>query len=165
MSVCKKCGEEFSKFEKINGKRMDSRRRLYCFKCNPFGSRNFYKGNLVHRVKEEKEKIIKKCIECGKEFKWTKNSVCSTCRGRHQRDDNRKIIYSSLENKCCICGYDKCEDALALHHIDPAIKELTFASSWGLAIETLKEEAKKCILLCCRCHAEVHAGITKAPFL
>ena len=28
-----------------------------------------------------------------------------------------------LGGKCCICGYDKCIDALVFHHRDPSIKE------------------------------------------
>lgn len=57
--------------------------------------------------------------------------------------------------KCNICGYDKCIEALAFHHLDPLEKDFTIGGkSWGF--EKLKLEADKCILLCSNCHIEVH---------
>lgn len=81
----------------------------------------------------------------------------------------RKSIKSrmvSCMGKCCqICGYDKCNSALEFHHIDPKEKDFTF----GKVISTpknaalLKNELKKCIMLCSNCHREVHEGITEIP--
>jgi len=60
-------------------------------------------------------------------------------------------------NGCSICGYDKCNRALEFHHINPKDKK------FNLNIPSLKhpnkivvEEVNKCILLCCRCHREIH---------
>lgn len=58
-------------------------------------------------------------------------------------------------------GYNKCQEALQFHHKDPDSKNFSishFGNTW--AYETMLEEAKKCILLCNRCHAEVEAGVT-----
>lgn len=60
--------------------------------------------------------------------------------------------------KCQKCGYDKCNEALEFHHLDPSKKDFTI-SGQHKSIELLKKEVDKCVLLCCRCHREVHAGI------
>jgi len=60
---------------------------------------------------------------------------------------------------CLHCGYDRYIGALELHHLDSDEKEFTISSmrvsNWNL----IKEEIKKCMLLCAICHREVHAGI------
>lgn len=65
-------------------------------------------------------------------------------------------------NKCIICGYNKCIEALDLHHIDKTQKKFGIAGqgltrSW----ESVKKEADKCILICANCHRELHAGKTQ----
>lgn len=65
-----------------------------------------------------------------------------------------------LGGKCARCGYDKCLAALDFHHHDPSAKEFGI-SHRGVtyAIERLKKEAEKCILLCANCHREVHEEV------
>ena len=67
-------------------------------------------------------------------------------------------------DKCQVCGYDKCLTALEFHHIDPAKKEKSL-NSRGIdrrkSLSTLKPELDKCILVCCRCHREIHENIIK----
>lgn len=59
---------------------------------------------------------------------------------------------------CSICGYKKNVAALHFHHAEPSQKQFKL----GLRIlsnrrwEAIKEEAKKCDLLCANCHAEKH---------
>lgn len=61
---------------------------------------------------------------------------------------------------CENCGYDRYLGALQFHHRDPATKEFGVAEAGRtLGIARLREEAKKCILLCANCHAEVEAGL------
>lgn len=59
-----------------------------------------------------------------------------------------------------LCGYDRCVGALHFHHLDPREKrfQLSFA---GLtrSIDAMRAEARKCVLLCSNCHAEVEAGV------
>jgi len=62
--------------------------------------------------------------------------------------------------KCQLCGYNKYQGALELHHIDPKQKEFSIgyrghSRSW----ERVKSELDKCILICANCHREVEAGI------
>lgn len=61
---------------------------------------------------------------------------------------------------CLVCKYDACLAALDFHHIDPTLKNGygTGALTQHWAFEKNKAEVDKCVLLCCRCHREVHAG-------
>ena len=59
--------------------------------------------------------------------------------------------------KCQICGYDKCENALVFHHLDPKQKDFAIGQKYNLGWSQLKKELDKCILLCANCHAEEHA--------
>jgi predicted HNH restriction endonuclease len=58
-----------------------------------------------------------------------------------------------------LCGYDKCIEALDLHHKDASQKDFGI-SSGGLtrSWELVKAEADKCVLLCANCHRELHAN-------
>jgi hypothetical protein len=60
-----------------------------------------------------------------------------------------------------LCGYDRCMGALHFHHVDPSLKNFTLGHR-GVArsIANARAEAKKCVLLCSNCHAEVEAGMT-----
>jgi hypothetical protein len=77
----------------------------------------------------------------------------------------KERIIVSMGGGCCICGYNKCQSSLALHHLDPAKKDFGFGSiranpkNW----QTIVEELRKCILICHNCHFEVHEGVTQAP--
>jgi hypothetical protein len=49
--------------------------------------------------------------------------------------------------------------ALHFHHLDPAEKRLELnARGVALSLDTLRAEARKCVLLCSNCHAEVEEG-------
>lgn len=64
-----------------------------------------------------------------------------------------------LGGKCQICGYNKCQQALEFHHINPEEKEFTIQENCNRGWEIVKSEIKKCALLCANCHREVHAGL------
>jgi hypothetical protein len=62
-------------------------------------------------------------------------------------------------NKCFVCGYNKCIQALQFHHLEPNKKEFTISNSGTMKFEVLKDEADKCILVCSNCHVEIHFGL------
>lgn len=75
----------------------------------------------------------------------------------------KKKAVSYLGEKCSLCGYDTCIDALEFHHIDPTQKDFGISykgitRSW----EKIKDELDKCILVCLNCHKEIHAGLVAA---
>jgi hypothetical protein len=46
------------------------------------------------------------------------------------------------------------------HHYDRNEKEMSLTvSEMNLSWDRIFNEAKKCLLLCCRCHREYHAGL------
>jgi hypothetical protein len=54
--------------------------------------------------------------------------------------------------------------ALHFHHVDPAKKRIELnAKGIALALDTLRTEAAKCVLLCSNCHAEVEGGMSLLP--
>jgi hypothetical protein len=92
---------------------------------------------------------------------------CKRCRSEAVQRRRRKVKRMLVEEaggQCVICGYDRHPAALHFHHLDPAEK------SFGLSLrgitrsmDTLRAEARKCVLLCSNCHAEVEAGATALP--
>ncbi len=81
----------------------------------------------------------------------------------------RKIKTMAIEYKggqCQICGYNKYQGALDLHHLvasqkDFGIADKGYTRSW----EKVKMELDKCILVCANCHREVEARVTPIPEL
>jgi hypothetical protein len=84
---------------------------------------------------------------------------------RWRRTTKNRIV-EAFGGKCCVCGYNKCNDALILHHLDPAQKEYSISAisrASALSWDTIIKELRKCIMMCSNCHKEVHAGITELP--
>ena len=86
----------------------------------------------------------------------------STWEKRQRQNSRRKALREKavvyLGGKCSICGYDKCFSAFDFHHVNALEKDFTISSrmsSW----EKIEKELRKCVLLCCRCHREVHDGL------
>ena len=87
---------------------------------------------------------------------------------RARRNVNRKTwtaaekqkMVEYLGGKCVCCGYSKCLAALDFHHKNPEEKNGygTGALFSHRTFERNIEELDKCVLLCVRCHREIHAG-------
>lgn len=116
--------------------------------------------------------MIKICEICENKFE-TKSATriyCYECSGestrtnyatrKHQktilRNNMKKQAIKILGEKCCICGYNKCIDALEFHHKDPSIKEFKLGSGNTMSWKEYKSEALKCMLVCSNCHKEIH---------
>lgn len=90
---------------------------------------------------------------------------CRKCRIERVAEWRRQAkatLVAETGGECQLCGYDRCLAALQFHHLDP--EEKSFALSLrGVtrAMDALREEAKKCALLCANCHAQVEAGYTE----
>jgi len=82
------------------------------------------------------------------------------------RKKTKQRIVEAMGGKCVSCGYNKCNDVLELHHINPTEKEFQLGSmranikSW----KTIVAELRKCVLFCANCHREYHAGILEIDF-
>ncbi len=93
----------------------------------------------------------------------TDHHRCERCRKERVVDRRRKIkalLVDEAGGSCSLCGYDRYIGALQFHHLDPDTKSFALGLR-GVArsLERCREEARKCVLLCANCHAEVEAGI------
>ncbi|HEV7162223.1 MAG TPA: helix-turn-helix domain-containing protein [Solirubrobacteraceae bacterium] len=92
---------------------------------------------------------------------------CKRCRSEavvRRRKKMKTILVEEAGGVCCICGYGRNMRALHFHHVEPSQKRHEInAKGVALALETLRAEARKCVLLCSNCHAEVEDGMTSVP--
>ena len=92
---------------------------------------------------------------------------CKRCRIDAVTQRRRKvkaILVADAGGGCAVCGYDRHLRALEFHHLDPLEKRLEInAKGVALALDTLRAEARKCVLLCSNCHAEIEAGAATVP--
>lgn len=92
---------------------------------------------------------------------------CRRCRSTavtRRRRRMKAILVQEAGGACCICGYTGTMRALHFHHLEPTDKRLEInAKGVSLALETLRAEAQKCVLLCSNCHAEVEDGAAYIP--
>jgi hypothetical protein len=92
---------------------------------------------------------------------------CKKCRAEavaRRRRKVKRLLVEESGGECALCGYDRCYDALEFHHRDPSTKSFGLAQRGVTrAIAQVREEAKKCVLLCANCHAEVEAGVGAVP--
>lgn len=118
---------------------------------------------------------LKVCEICGKTFSvidrgWTRTYCyeCSpTINESFTRSDNitakrraiKKQLIKEAGGKCQKCGYDKCMRALEFHHLDPNEKDFGISRQLNRSMNELRNEIKKCILLCSNCHAEEHQSL------
>lgn len=92
---------------------------------------------------------------------------CKRCRAesvvRH-RQKLKATLVAEAGGQCSHCGYDRNLGALQFHHLDPEQKRLAL-SGHGMtySLEVLRQEARKCILLCANCHAEVEHRTGEIP--
>jgi hypothetical protein len=84
---------------------------------------------------------------------------CAQERVAARRRKVKSILVAEAGGRCRMCGYDRCIAALQFHHLDPYGKSFAL-SDQGVTrgIDKAREEARKCVLLCANCHAEVEAG-------
>ncbi len=92
---------------------------------------------------------------------------CRRCRAEavsRRRRKMKALLVGEAGGACCICGYGGNMRALHFHHVRPAEKRIEInAKGIALSLETLRAEARKCVLLCSNCHAEVESGAVSIP--
>jgi hypothetical protein len=92
---------------------------------------------------------------------------CKLCRSGAVSESRRRmkrILVEEAGGACVICGYDRCIAALEFHHRDRKKKLFALSRKGGsCSLEQARAEARKCLLLCANCHAEVENGVTRIP--
>ena len=88
--------------------------------------------------------------------KTNSENVCNFVRNR------KTNLISLFHSKCCICGFDKFQEALEFHHINPEEKDGVL-SRYSRRVfspatkELIDREVEKCEVLCANCHREEHS--------
>lgn len=82
---------------------------------------------------------------------------------KNARERLKKRIIYVMGDKCQCCGYNKCQSALELHHVNPKEKSFTVSNNTNRGWETVVQEIKKCTLVCANCHREIEAGLIESP--
>ena len=109
---------------------------MKCTKCKVEGADKFYNG------KENR-----------------KSGLCKQCYLVYLREHRQYLKHKAIEYKggrCQRCGYSKCRAALSFHHEKDKDRAISYLLSQSRRWSDIIRELDKCILLCCRCHAEVH---------
>ena len=129
----------------------------YCKKCDnhyPLTKEHWHKRT---RSKDGFETYCKSCVQKASLINWDNN------RERYSEGvKQRKLLKSQKLNEyknncsCKKCGESR-NHLLDFHHIDPTKKKFGVASgphnhSW----KDIKNEIKKCIVLCSNCHRDFH---------
>lgn len=158
MKYCQKCEKPFPSTKVIDGKLRNFANRKYCFDCSPFMQHN------TRPLEKFDSANVGVCSKCGKTFSYSRKSghrrtVCNTCLVNRRRPARKLEAIQYKGGKCLVCQYKKCESAMDFHHVDPQTKQIGIGRAYLLRKEKFYAELDKCVLLCCRCHAEVHAGI------
>lgn len=117
---------------------------------------------IALRIKGMSFKAIAKAIPCSLgTINYFLSDGAKEKTIKRNRDRRRKMslkIKTEHGGACVVCGYDKCIQALEFDHLEPKNKEYTVSSMRDKLSPALREAAK-CLLLCCRCHRERHAGL------
>lgn len=108
-----------------------------------------------------KKTKIKNCKKHG-HTKYTLRSDgyyrCAKCNSeaasKSRRNQKRKLV-EYFGGRCIECGYDRYDCCMDFHHIDPSTKSFGISDGRNRAWEKVLAEAKKCVLLCTRCHQEI----------
>jgi hypothetical protein len=168
MPTCIKCQKEFPNWMKIDGCMKNLSARKFCLECSPFGKHNT--RDITKYIETSTTRI---CLHCHQEknkneFGYRKQrkgktySICKACTTMlkiKEQKFNKKKCMEYKGNKCVICGYDRCMNAMQFHHLDPSEKEFTVGKRHSMVFEKVIRELDKCILVCSNCHNEIHAGM------
>lgn len=134
MKFCKCCNQnkQFSEFNISNSKKDGL--QTYCRTCS--------------RERHRKDYLLKES---------RRNSV------KESRDNHRKINNKLVNRYKSFCGCKFCGlkevVCLDLHHLDPSLKEENVSVLVSYSRTRLKDEIRKCIVVCSNCHRKIHAGI------
>ncbi len=92
---------------------------------------------------------------------------CLKCRSEavsRRRRRVKEVLVAEAGGQCALCGYARHIGALQFHHRESSEKLFGLASRGATrSLGAARAEAKKCILLCSNCHAEVEAAMVKLP--
>ena len=114
--------------------------------------------------------VMMRCSRHGETDFWLDGRGCYRCKQcrseavARRRRKVKAVLVAEAGGACCICGYDRNMRALHFHHVEPSQKRHEInAKGVAIALDKLRVEAQKCVLLCSNCHAEVEDGLISLP--
>jgi transposase len=131
------------------------------------GQRGSGSGESTRSAKAAGKLLVKRvCRHHGLTGFWLEGRGyyrCQRCRWEavsRRRRKVKQILVREAGGRCSQCGYDRYVGALHFHHVDPESKSFHL-SEQGVtrSLAAARAEARKCVLLCSNCHAEVEAGL------
>ena len=134
----------------IDGKKM-------CGECKEY--------KPLSEFEKTKNYFSSKCISCLKLYRSNYKQRPKVKERTRQFQNEEKRLWTLKQKQkaidykggeCQICGYSKCSSAFDFHHLNPAEKEGPVSCR---CFDNIKKELDKCVLVCARCHREIHAGL------
>lgn len=124
-----------------------------------FDTKQYYLNNrkkILKRQKIYKKNNPEKMLEIQKRYRKN-NSTEVKERNKQRYDKKRQYINNyKLSKGCSVCGYNKCAFALDFHHNEEKNFEIPRMANSHYSLKKVKEEIKRCIVLCSNCHRELH---------
>lgn len=117
------------------------------------------------------------CLKCQQEFYPKKQAkqrkYCYNCvpedsytTGASLRQLIKQWALDYKGNQCSICGYNKCNDALEFHHLNPKEKEFNISDrNIKLDWPEIQKELDKGIIVCANCHREIHSKLNQQDLI
>lgn len=165
LRVCTKCGVEKQISDFYKDKRV-------CNDCEKIRKHLCYLKNR-ERVLEQSRQYYKEHADAVKEYKkrWYRENPDKAQKHREylreyskmkERERREKLfqLYDEIKKPCAKCGENRLY-LIEFHHIDPEEKSFTISQSRNL--DSVREEAKKCVFLCANCHKEFHHFYGRHP--
>jgi len=144
--LCRKCQRKIPCRIVIDGKVRSLQRRKFCLICSPFMSHNTKPDDPTRPSKGRKYN------------EWDEQRKENQKRDMLRRAFLRKKRLVEMSGgRCTVCGYNKCQRALAFHYRDSDEKEFPLTANflWSKSWNKILKEFKKCDLICIRCLAEL----------
>jgi hypothetical protein len=89
---------------------------------------------------------------------------CEVARVTAWRRKVKRILVEEAGGACILCGYARSVAALQFHHLDRSTKRFALSREGVTrSLARARAEARKCVLLCANCHAEVESGSAQLP--
>lgn len=131
-----------------------------CYRCECIKSEQDF-----NKSKSRKDGLQSVCRDCSKilnntGYKENPNRSKSVKDNRDKVKSHNKRLLNKYKS---ICGCKFCQEkepvCLDFHHLDPSVKEDNLSRMLTNSSDKLKQEIRKCIVLCSNCHRKLHANI------
>jgi len=117
----------------------------------------FHKLKTVGKKIEEKTTVIYTCVVCEKPFlDSSKRRRCQSCVTRIRRLRVKMAAIKLMGGKCVKCEWSGPVAGYDFHHFC-GDKDFSIGEASNKSWNVIKQELKKCVLLCKICHAIEHS--------